>query len=87
MLMYTVIYTKSLDNAGDMVAKSYEFTDKDTAIKAFNERIRKLLDKALGNEFLNCMMSITNHKALIKIESTHYCIAVMSDEDMMKSNE
>ena len=46
-----------------------------------------LIDKVLDNEHLDCKMSIIGHKALIKIESTHYCIAVMSDEDMMKSDE
>lgn len=85
--MYTVIYTKSLDNASEMVAKSYEYESKDDAIKLFNERVHNLIDKVLDNEHLDCKMSITQHKALIKIEDIHYCIAVMSDEDLLKHEE
>ena len=85
--MYAVIYTKSLDNANEMVAKSYEYESKDDAIKLFNEYVLKVLNEALENEYLNCKMSITQHKALIKIEDTHYCIAVMLDEDLLKHEE
>lgn len=82
--MYTVVYTKSLDHANDMVAKSYEYANKNDAINLFNERVSALLDKVLNNEFLNCNFSISNHKAMIKIVDEHYCIAVVSDEDMLK---
>ena len=82
--MYTVIYTKSLDHANDMIAKSYEYANKNDAVNLFNERVLALLDKVLMNDALDCNMSLSKHKALIKIVDVHYCIAIVSDEDMLK---
>lgn len=77
--MFKVIYTKTLDNADDVVAESWEYDNLDLAITLFNERVKKLLDEILGNEFIKAKISIHKHKAIIKIESTHYCLAVVDD--------
>lgn len=77
--MYKVVYTKTLDNANDIVAESWEYEDKDLAIALFNERMNKLLAEILDNGFFNAKISICCHRALVKIESTHYCIAVVDD--------
>lgn len=81
--MYQVIYTKTLDNADDMVAESWEYDNVYDAIKLFDERVNALVAEMLNNEQLNCKMSIHKHKALIKIEGTSYCIALTSDEQML----
>ena len=77
--MYKVVYTKTLDNADDIVAESWEYEDKDLAIALFNERMNKLLAEILDNGFFNAKISIHGHRALVQIESTHYCIAVVDD--------
>lgn len=77
--MFKVIYTKTLDNADDVVAESWEYDNLDLAITLFNERVKKLLDEILGNEFIKSKISIHKHKAIIKMESTHYCLAVVDD--------
>ena len=77
--MYKVVYTKTLDNADDLEAESWEYESKDLALTLFNERVNKLLAEILENEFLRAKISIHGHKALFKIESTHYCIAVVDD--------
>lgn len=77
--MYTVIYTKSLENANDMVAKSWEYEKHDDAIALFNEKVNELVNKALSNEFINFKMSMNDHKALIHFESVHHCISVVKD--------
>lgn len=77
--MHKVIYTKTLDNADDAVAESWEYTDKNDAIALFKERVNKLLQEILSNEFYNAKINIHGHTALIRIESTHYCISVVDD--------
>lgn len=77
--MFKVVYTKSLDNADDVVAESYEYENLDLAIQLFNERVNKLVDEVLENEFLKTKISIHRHKALIRIEDSHYCIAIIDD--------
>lgn len=77
--MFKVIYTKTLENADEVVAESWEYENKDLAINLFNERVNKLIEMILGNEYLNTKISIHKHKALFHIESTHYCIAVVDD--------
>lgn len=77
--MFKVIYTKTLENADEVVAESWEYENKDLAINLFNERVNKLIEMILGNEYLNTKISIHKHKALFRIESTHYCIAVVDD--------
>ena len=81
---YHVIYTKTRDNADEVIAQTYEFVNKDDAIALFKERINKLMAEVLENKWLESKFSIFKHKALIKIEGTHYCVALVSDEDMMK---
>ena len=78
-IMYKVVYTKTLDNVDNMVAESWEFEDRDTAILLFNGRVNKLINEILDNEFLKARISINKYKALIKIEDTHHCIAVVDD--------
>jgi len=77
--MFKVIYTKTLDNADDIVAESWEYENLNLAIKLFNERVNKLVAEVLKNEFLKTKISIHRHKALIHIEDCHYCIAVVDD--------
>ena len=62
--MHKVIYTKSLDNASDLIAKSWSYDNITDA------------QSALDNEFLNFKMSMTRYKAVIHIESVHHCIAI-----------
>ena len=77
--MYRVIYTKTLDHADDVIAESEVFEDEKSAIAAFNDSVQSHISIMLNNELLNCKMSIHKHKALIKIEGTHYCIAIVKD--------
>ena len=80
---YHVIYTKTCDNVDEIIAQTYDYANKDDAIALFNERVNKLMAEVLENKWLNAKFSIYKNKALVKIENTHYCIAVVSDEDMM----
>ena len=77
--MFKVVYTKSLDNVDDVVAESWEYENLDLAIQLFNERVNKLVAEVLENEFLKTKISIHRHKALIRIEDSHHCIAVVDD--------
>ena len=77
--MYKVVYTKTLDRADEVVAESWEYENKDLAINLFNERVNMLMKEILDNEYYQAKISIHKHKALIRIESTHYCIAVVDD--------
>ena len=49
--MFKVIYTKTLENADEVVAESWEYENKDLAINLFNERVNKLIEMILGNEY------------------------------------
>ncbi len=82
--MYTYIYTKSLDNASDMVTKALDFEKKSDAIDLFNDRVKHLVDEALNNELLNFKISMHNYKAIVKIESTHHCVAVVKDGGLVQ---
>ena len=75
--MFKVICTKTLENADEVVAESWEYETKDLAINLFNERVNRLMQEILNNEYFNAKISIHRHKALIRIESTHYCIAIV----------
>lgn len=75
--MYKVVYTKSLEYADDIETRVWEYENLDLAIELFNEQVNKLVAEVLENEFLNANISIHRHKALIRIEGTHYCIAVV----------
>ena len=77
--MYKVVYTESLDNADEIVAESWEYADLQTAIELFNKRVNTLVQEVLDNAFLRTKISIYNHKAFVKIEDKHYCIAVVDD--------
>ena len=77
--MYNVVYTKFLENADDIETKVWEYENLNLAIELFNEQVNKLVAKVLENEFLHANISIYRHKALIRIEGTHYCIAIVDD--------
>lgn len=77
--MYKVIYTKTRDYADDVIAESTSFEDEKPAFELFNNYVNSLVNEMLYNELLNCKMSIHAHKAVIKIEGTHYCIAIVKD--------
>ena len=77
--MYNVVYTKSLEHADDIETRVWEYENLDLAIKLFNDQVNKLVAEVLENEFLNTNISIYRHKALIRIEGTHYCIAIVDD--------
>ena len=77
--MFNVIYTKSLEHADDIETKVWEYENLDLAIELFNEQVNKLVAEVLENEFLHANISIYRHKALIRIEGTHYCIAIVDD--------
>ena len=75
--MYNVVYTKSLEHADDIETKVWEYENLNLAIELFNEQVNKLVAEVLENKFLRANISIHRHKALIRIESTHYCIAIV----------
>ena len=77
--MYNVVYTKSLEHADDIETRVWEYENLNLAIELFNEQVNKLVAKVLENEFLHANISIHRHKALIRIEGTHYCIAIVDD--------
>lgn len=77
--MYKVIYTKSLDNADEVVAQIFEHKELQDAIESFNENVKYVMKLAFDNEYVNCKVSMHKHKALIKIEDTHYCIAIVCE--------
>ena len=77
--MYNVVYTKSLEYADDIETRVWEYENLDLAIKLFNDQVNKLVAEVLENEFLHANISIHRHKALIRIEGTHYCIAIVDD--------
>ena len=74
--MFNVIYTESLDNADDIISKSFDYED---AIALFNENVQRLMSEILGNEYLKSKISIHRHKALIKMENRHYVITIVKD--------
>ena len=79
--MYNVVYTKSLEHADDIETRVWEYENLDLAIKLFNDQVNKLVAEVLENAFLHlhANISIYRHKALIRIEGTHYCIAIVDD--------
>ena len=77
--MYNVVYTESLEHADDIKIRVWEYETLDLAIKLFNDQVNKLVAEVLENEFLHVNISIHRHKALIRIEGTHYCIAIVDD--------
>ena len=77
--MYNVVYTKSLEYADDIETRVWEYETLDLAINLFNEQVNKLVAEILENEFLQAKISIHRHKALIRIEGTHYCISIVDD--------
>ena len=74
--MYNVVYTKSLEHADDIETRVWEYENLDSAVNLFNDQVNKLVAEVLENEFLQAKISIHKHKALIRIESTHYCIDI-----------
>ena len=81
--MYTVICTKSRDNADELETQAFDYTLIKDAISLFKERVQKLVDEALNNEFLNVKMSLHKYKALVVIESTHYVVSIVEDGGVM----
>ena len=79
--MYKVIHTESLENADEMTAKSWEYTDKADAFGQFSSLVNQVLSEVLENPILNCKASIHYNKAVIKIEGVHHCIAVVDDKN------
>lgn len=77
--MFNVIFTKSLDHVDEIISKTWEYKDKNDAIALFNEQVKVLMNEAIENEYLKCKISMHRHKALIKLEDTHYVIAVVED--------
>lgn len=77
LAMCKVIYTKSCDNADEMKVEEHSFDMLDKAISYFNDTVKSIVDVALNNEFLDVKMSMHKHKALIKIESEHHCVALI----------
>lgn len=75
--MYKVVYTKTLDDADEIVAQVFEHEKLQDAINSFNENVKHIVKLAFDNEYFNCKMSMHKHKALIKIENTHYCLAIV----------
>ena len=85
--MFNVIYTESLDNADDIISKSFDYEDEKDAIALFNEKVQKLMNEILGNEYLKSKISIHRHKALIKMENRHYVIAIVKDSGIFNSEK
>ena len=85
--MYTVVYTRSLDTADELVVKSWEFEHEADAVSLFNEKLERLMRKILNNKYLNCKISIHKNRALFKIEGTHYVVAVISSTEILDDNE
>lgn len=77
--MYKMIYTKSLDNADEIIAESWEYQKKEDAIELFNERVFSLIKKMLNNEFMHVNINMHRYRALIKVEGEHHCFAVVND--------
>ena len=77
--MYNVVYTKSLEHADDIETKVWEYENLNLAIELFNEQVNKLVAEVLENKFSHANINIHRHKALIRIEGTHYCIAIVDD--------
>lgn len=79
MEMYQVVCTCACDNADDAVVKVLDYTDKDTAVACFNEKLKELIGKAAANEYLQLKMSMHHHKALVQIEGTQYLVALIKN--------
>ena len=77
--MYKMIYTRTLDNADEIIAESWEFQKKEDAIVLFNDSVSRLLKETFNNEFVHVDMNMHKHRALIKVESVHHCFAVVDD--------
>ena len=82
--MCTYIYTKTLDNADGVVAKSLNFENEDDAIECFNDKVKALVEEALSNEFLQFKMSMHKRKALVQIEGVHHCIAIVENGGLLQ---
>lgn len=74
--MYIVIYTKSLDNAEDIEVKCWEFKDPGDAEKMFRDKVNEIVQMLLKNSLLHGKISIFANKALVKVEGTHYTVAI-----------
>ena len=85
--MFNVIYTMSLDRADEVVAKTWSFENKENAVVQFNEKLLDVINEAIGNEYLQCKVSMHKHKAVIHLMDTHYVIAVVEDGGIFKNKE
>lgn len=83
-IMYTYIYTKTLDNADGIVVKALDFENEDDAVDCFNDKVKALVEEAFNNKFLQFKMSMHEHKALIQIEGVHHCIAIVKDGGLLQ---
>ena len=77
--MHTVVFTKSLDNAESMETKFWQYDDFKDAKALFEEKVNELIKTVYDNEFLHANINLFAHNALIKIENTHYCIAIVGE--------
>ena len=84
--MYDVIYTKSRDNADEIVAKTWSFEKHEDACVLFKEHVKRLYDEALDNQFLNFKLSLHNYRAMVKIEGTHYVVALVKDKGILEDD-
>lgn len=75
--MQTLIYTKTLSDADDIVAVSMSYDSKDEALAAFNDMLKCLIAKGQENELLNIKVSMHKNKVLVKIEGEHHCLAIV----------
>lgn len=77
--MYKVIMTSALDDADDMEANVVLRESLQAAVEQFNDSIKNILSNALRNEHLVTKVSLHKHKAVIKLESRTYCIAIIGE--------
>lgn len=77
----------SLDHADEVVAKTWSFQNKEDAVVLFNEKLLDVMNEAIGNEYLKCKVSMHKHKAIIHLMDTHYVIAIVEDDGIVKKKE
>ena len=74
--MYTLVYTKCLEHADDVMAFTETYASESDAVRSFHSHISNIVSNAVNNSLLNVNISIFNNKCVAKVESVTHCIVI-----------
>ena len=77
--MYTLVYTKCLEHADDVMAFTETYASESDAVRSFHSHISNIVSNAVNNSLLNVNISIFNNKCVAKVGSVKHCIVIKKD--------